>query len=549
MADIPIRINGRGVTLNYADMGDGTHAEVVYGGASAQATDRTMEISGRGITIKYRDMGNGTFAEVVYVGASAQATDRTMEIGGRNVRIKYRDMGDGTFAEVVYGQASAQATDHTMEISGRGITVKYRDMGDGTHARIVYFGTSAQDTDRTMRISGRALSVKYRDMGDATWSQVYSGEGSTGEFGLSDILAILNGATNALVTDVNDFSTLSQTRYYMTPVTAAGQAVGLALDLSQGLELGADLKGTAAVGLTGTATAATYNTGTGAGTCVRVDASNQSWVSIGSLNALYTYKAPITNTGAVELSIRTATSGGTVLATIAASATVDVYFNGNATCVVTASAAGTAAFTIGAFQHIAGNHFRAPNDGTERPTLVEITAGNYALQGDGTGDYMVSPNLDWTTIPGLTTVFGHNLTDNGSVAYVLNQNSNTAPNFRALSPAVAGQQNVQFTYQNSSGSNSRTPGVALDTPAVVGYRFSYDGTIGYPLDDGVIGASTATNPGGTGLNNLPLYLLARSTLANYSPQMMGRLVITPQALTDTQWLALSDWVNDRTGAY
>jgi hypothetical protein len=369
-------------------------------------------------------------------------------------------------------------------------------------------------------------------------------------FGLSDILAILGGVTNSIVTDPNDWAALSQTRYVWTPVTAVGQAVGLALDLSQGLALGADLKSTGAVGLTGTATAATYNTGTGAGTCVRVDASNQSWVSIGSLNALHTYKAPITNTGAVELSIRTATSAGTVLTTIAAGASADVYFNGNATCVVTASAAGTAAFTIAAFQHIAGNHFRAPNDGTERPVLAEISTGNYGLQGDGTGDFMSTPAVNWTGSSSVTFIQALLRVNDATSAATLNHNNFVNPSFSLLSPRSAGVASEQAYAVGTASQVANTAVNAAPHLIVLAGRYSQSpnalnvkSNADAQVDDASPDAAV------TAFANAPVTIMARNNGLSQSNAVIGRTFAAPIYVSDAQRDSLMGWINAKTGAY
>jgi hypothetical protein len=367
-------------------------------------------------------------------------------------------------------------------------------------------------------------------------------------FGLNDIIAILGGSPNAVVLDPNDWSTLSQTRYLWTPVTAVGQAVGLALDLSQGLALGPELLGNLTVQLTGTATAATYNTSTGVGTCTRVDALNQSWLQLTGLNSTYTYKVEIVRDAGVAWRVAQTNPAGVQLAgSGVAGIPLTVYFAGAASLAITASV-GTAEFTVRSIKHIAGNPVLAPNDGTERPVLVEISPGNYGLQGDGTGDYMVSPNINWTTIPGLAFLLAHVMTNNSAPYYVLNQNSSGSSSMRAVAPSNTGTNTALLAYRGSSADVTRTT-TPLSAPAVFGYRYAADTAAGIAINNSVFGTPNNTDAGGSGLSNAPVYLLCRSTLANYSPNPTGRVVVAPLALTDSQMIALSTWINARTGAY
>lgn len=67
----------------------------------------------------------------------------------------------------------------------------------------------------------------------------------------------------------------------VTVVSAPGQSLALAVDDHRGLITGAELKANGVIGLTGVATAATYNTGTGVGSISRaVGIGNQSWVRL-----------------------------------------------------------------------------------------------------------------------------------------------------------------------------------------------------------------------------------------------------------------------------
>jgi hypothetical protein len=154
-----------------------------------------------------------------------------------------------------------------------------------------------------------------------------------------------------------------------TPVTAVEQPVGLWLDKKQGLALGSELRGTGVVGLLGSATAATYNTATGAGTATRVDGSNQSYVRVPAATNSGTYRLQITNTGAVAISIRTGNAASTVVGTVNAGVSATVHVApASADFYITASAAGDIAFTVTSVAALPGNHATQAT-AASRPTL------------------------------------------------------------------------------------------------------------------------------------------------------------------------------------
>lgn len=160
-----------------------------------------------------------------------------------------------------------------------------------------------------------------------------------------------------------------------TTAAAVGQPTGLVLDKSKGLVLGPELRGNGAVGLQGAATAATFNTSTGAGTLTRVDGSNQSYVTWTTLASGAFYKITITNTGAVGLFLRTGGIASGAPTFVNPSQTITAYIPASGNSItISALANGSGAFTIVSFKSIAGNHITAPA-ATNRPTHSRMPAG------------------------------------------------------------------------------------------------------------------------------------------------------------------------------
>lgn len=167
--------------------------------------------------------------------------------------------------------------------------------------------------------------------------------------------------------DFGTFSRLFQDSAGTTPVTAYEQYAGLVLDQSQGEVLGPELRASITTGIVGTATAATYNTSTGAGTLTRVDGSNQSFLQLTGLDASANYLVDIENTGSTQLAIRQGTSLGTAAWVINAGVRRTEIFSGSATCVPTTSI-GTGTITVHSIKLWSGNHATQPTS-TSRPQV------------------------------------------------------------------------------------------------------------------------------------------------------------------------------------
>jgi hypothetical protein len=211
----------------------------------------------------------------------------------------------------------------------------------------------------------------------ADGGQTYTGDGVSGAYARSPQLEVGSTATDyQKITDVVaetralfPKATLYQDTAGTTPVTTPGQTVALALDKSQGLVLGPELATNGAIGVIGTATAATYNTTTGEGSVSRVDLTNQSYVEFASLAASSTHKIILTcNSG--TLLLRTGVYSGTVFAQLTAGQTATVYGlsagSGQITLTNTTSV-GTATFTVSSVRELPGNH-AIQGTALQRPT-------------------------------------------------------------------------------------------------------------------------------------------------------------------------------------
>ena len=166
--------------------------------------------------------------------------------------------------------------------------------------------------------------------------------------------------------DPSDLSTMYQDS--TTPVTAVEQPVGLILDKSQGLVQGADQVGIGTVQLNGTATVATYNTTTGAGSVSRgANVSNQSSIQF-VLSALSFYQVTITTTSG-NVFVRDS-FGGAVIASNFVAGTFSAVVLGSATLSLTSGSGNntTTTFSSVSIKRIAGTHYYQSTAGV-RPVL------------------------------------------------------------------------------------------------------------------------------------------------------------------------------------
>jgi hypothetical protein len=206
--------------------------------------------------------------------------------------------------------------------------------------------------------------------------------------------------------DLSDLSTIFLDSAGTTAATVNG-SVGLVLDKSKGLALGAELLSSGAIGVTGTATAATYNTSTGAGTVTRVDGSNQSFVTFTGLTSTAFYQVTIQNTGSNILSFRQGTFASTILGDINVGQTKT--FRSLATTsqltVTMSPTAGSGSFVISTFKSLAGNHAYQATSGS-RPILRGTPTGNNLApnNGDFSSSSGWSPQSGWTISGGVASV-------------------------------------------------------------------------------------------------------------------------------------------------
>jgi hypothetical protein len=217
--------------------------------------------------------------------------------------------------------------------------------------------------------------------------------------------SLFEGVMGGFWFDFTDADKLRQTSVGIPPVAAASDPVGLAFDASrwggktfeQMLAEQPELRGDGAIGLAGTATAATYNTGTGEAVASRgSNTSNQSFVQWSGLTTNGAYLVDVENTGATGMGVRSGDYSNSAMPVAAGQRqTVLATAAGGRITLCAQSNNTTANFTVHSIKHIPGNH-ASQSSSSLRPTY-QVTH----VRGDGSDDRLITaqnPTLAGTLI-------------------------------------------------------------------------------------------------------------------------------------------------------
>ena len=356
--------------------------------------------------------------------------------------------------------------------------------------------------------------------------------------------------------DPNDLSTLYQDAAGTIPVTSVGQPVGLILDKSKGLTVGAELNATALPKITGNAPVATYNSTTKVGTVNRVDVSNQSFIILSSAVGGKWYYVSVKNTGLSQIALRNSNNFGvdTTIANISPNGTFIGYVYVATNYVLgIASALGEGTFIVNTVKEIAGNH-AYQTVSASRPILQRnATTGAYYLAFDGSDDFLVTNSIDFTA------------TDKVSLFTGVRKLSDAAPSVLVeLSASIA---NVgTFNIQAPRTGNSYGVGVRGSTLNAVDYS-TYTAPISNVISlklttsatnylgaimgrfDGVNTAGSANSSAASigNYGNYPLYIGRRGgTSLPFNGHLYG-LIGIGRLTTDSETAALEKVIAKNTG--
>jgi hypothetical protein len=290
---------------------------------------------------------------------------------------------------------------------------------------------------------------------------------------MASLLALLAG-TNSAVYDPSDITSLWQSSTGLTPVSAHADLTGLMLDKAKMNNQPAasfiasqpELKASGAIGLVGTATAATYNTGTGVGTVSRSgDQSNQSyvqWTGLAYQTALYYIE--IENTGSTGLAVRGGSQSATTVQSLTSGQRLTVFCPCGSTGLLTITAstnATTANFTIHAFKAVPGYH-AIQAAGTQQPRY-NVDGALRSLLFDAIDDCLVSSIMNLSGGDEITVTIGIRNTDAANKIVVElgpNANSNNG-SFALLSALTPIFRSRGTATAAAADGTTRTPPISL----------------------------------------------------------------------------------------
>jgi hypothetical protein len=298
-----------------------------------------------------------------------------------------------------------------------GITASISNAGDG-----YYQCTVTATCLSTQPAANWRIGLSNNDNDSISGQPSYLGVVGYGVY-LKDIQVEV-GSTATEYQRVTDWNTellaaFPQTAVYLdsagtTPASVNG-LVGLVLDKSKGLALGAEIKSSGAIGLVGAATVATYNTTTGEGTATRVDGSNQSFVQWSALDNSVMYKITIQNTGATTLNIRSGGQFSGIVYNLPTNETITVVTlpSSGLITITSATNSATATFTLSSIRTISGNHAYQATTGNKPVLRGSPIGANLVTNGDFASDVS-----GWTDFEGGVSTWsaGSIVVTNGTAA-------------------------------------------------------------------------------------------------------------------------------------
>ena len=337
------------------------------------------------------------------------------------------------------------------------------------------------------------------------------------------VLGAFSGGAPGWLYDDSNMSTLFQDAAGTTPVTALEQPVGLQLDLSQGLVVGAELVtnggfATDLSGWTSSSTAPATSTWASGGLALYTDGSAYAgeWQGVTTVAGKWYKTTFVVTAGTLSLQFRVGTTGGAsdVLAStnfMAAAGTYTFYFLAVGTTSyvqVRSGSNGTCVIRSISTKNIAGNHRYQPTS-ANRPTWsarynlllataslstqsVTTVATNYVLYFTGAGTVTLSGTATGTLSAGSNTITCTagtlTLTVSGSVLTAdlrpANQAVGLLPQYQAVVTA-SNYDSVGFPAGlRWNGSNSWMQNASVDfsgtnkVSLVVGVRKQSDATTG-----------------------------------------------------------------------
>jgi hypothetical protein len=346
--------------------------------------------------------------------------------------------------------------------------------------------------------------------------------------------------------DPNDLSTMFQDAAGTVPVTVVGQPVGLVLDKSKGLVLGSEKWIDSKVTFTGGAARISPNV-------YRIYSPDSSYSGVGVPVALTVgrlYKLTF-NVDSITLLGGGVSSEGTPTTIFTTTGQKSIYFFATATTAVIKRASTSCDIQISniSVKEILGNHAYQTTSAS-RPILQRnATTGAYYLAFDGTDDFLVTNNIDFTATDQLSLFAGvRKLSDVGTgiVAELSTQSAANAGTFRITAPNATGVGNYGAVIGGTVFASAAVTAAAPSSNIITLLSEITPASFKIRLN-GAIAAQASSNQGTGNYGNYPLYIGRRAgTTLQFNGHLYG-LIGIGRLTTDSETAVLEKSIAKSTG--
>lgn len=340
-------------------------------------------------------------------------------------------------------------------------------------------------------------------------------------WGSFDIKSLFANGEQGWWFDNSDLSTLFQDAAGTTPVTAAGQPVGLMLDKSRGLVRGAELitngdfsGGTTGWTLSGAAAVVGGALSVSAETAGAIFATNT-----GQFVAGRSYEVSFTIStiqgGGVSVSVPGGAASTIVRATAGTFTEIFIPAVSNSIAFVARSGPTTATLDNISVRELPGNH-RFQATAASRPILRKnATTGAYYFETDGTDDWMQTNSINFTGTDKVSVFTAVRKLSDAATATVaeLGSDSNTVNgSFGVLAPSAGGTNKFTFATRGTAAVYALTTDPAFSAPysAVLRCESDIPGDYARLGINGLLAGTTRNDQGSGKYGNFPAYFFRRA---------------------------------------
>ncbi|MEN9924071.1 MAG: hypothetical protein RL268_197 [Pseudomonadota bacterium] len=366
--------------------------------------------------------------------------------------------------------------------------------------------------------------------------------------------------------DPSDLTTMFQDHQGVTPVSGAGQTVGLMLDKRIGTRV--EVFSDANVTFSGPAGYA-ERVSTGVYRFCS-DAGGIGSVVFGGLTSGKSYLVEMTVAaydGAVSgiTGLRAdffSALGIGIRSAVFAAGVCRFYYKADGTSFLARAGGGGLGAKISSIsiKEVAGNHALQTGATSLRPLLQQDAGGRYYILFDGTDDFLVTSAIDFTGTNKMSVFAGVrklNDTDRGMIAE-LDASAATAGKFGLSGPDFAGQASYGVILNGATGSTYyQHQTFTAPVSNVISANLDISGASrSANIQTRINGAANTSGGGGSGtglgggnFGNHALYIGRRGgTTLPFNGRLYG-LIVRGAASTATEIAQAESWMNSKTGAY